>query len=92
MHLNIQDLLAILGPIGTLIGFMWYHFNNKFEKTDEKIENLRAELNNVEKKLGEKIDAVRDRVSRIEGQLTTASIVSFKPVRPKESPRASHSS
>ena len=120
MTLSIQDISVILGPMITLMGFMWHHSNTKFEKidekfekmderfekTDEKIDNLRAEvinvekrldgkidslkselkgdINNTEKRLGEKIDAVRDRVSRIEGQLTPTSIVSFKPVRHKE--------
>ncbi len=63
-----------------------------FFKTEEKIDNLRAELINVEKRLGEKIDAVRDRVSRIEGQLAPASIVAFKPAEHKETTRATHSS
>ena len=113
MTLSIQDISVILGPMITLMGFMWHHSNTKFEKIDEKfekidekIDNLRAEvinvekrldgkidslkselkgdINNTEKRLGEKIDAVRDRVSRIEGQLTPTSIVSFKPVRHKE--------
>jgi hypothetical protein len=103
MNINFQDYLAIvasiLGPMGTLMGFMWHHSNTKFEKldekfekTDEKIDNLRAELVNVEKRLGEKIDAVRDRVSRIEGQLAPASIVAYSPARHKETTRATHSS
>jgi hypothetical protein len=100
MNISIQDILAIVTPIlgfiGTLMGFMWHHSNTKFEKIDEKIENLRVELkgdiNGVEKRLGEKIDAVRDRVSRIEGQLAPASIVTFNPPRHKEPTRATHSS
>jgi hypothetical protein len=78
MNLTLQDLLAILGPMGTLVGFMWYHFNNSFEKIERRIDS-------VEQKLGEKIDAVRDRVSRIEGQLVPAKIISFEEIRPRES-------
>jgi len=92
MHLNIQDLMAILGPIGVIFGFMWYHFNRRFEKIEDKIDNvdkhlgekidavekrLDKKIDSVDKRLGEKIDAVRDRVSRIEGQLTPAKVVSF---------------
>ncbi len=93
MHISLQDMLAIvaaiLGPIVTLVGFMWHHFNSKFEKLDGKIDNLKAEINSLEKRLtenlGEKIDAVRDRVSRIEGQLAPASIVSLNPTKNKAS-------
>ncbi len=100
MHISLQDILAIvaaiLGPIVTIIGFMWHHFNkkfevidHKFEQMDKKIDNLKVEINSAEKrlseKLGEKIDAVRDRVSRIEGQLAPASIVSFNQPKNKAS-------
>ena len=103
MNLNLQDLLAIWGPSVTLTGFMWYHFNSKFEKidqkfekVDEKIDSLKAEINSVEKRLtenlGAKIDAVRDRVSRIEGQLTsTAKVISFEDTRPQPAARSAHS-
>ena len=46
----IKDMIAIwapiLGPMSmcTLMGFMWYHFNNRSEKTDLKIDGLRGEL------------------------------------------------
>jgi hypothetical protein len=77
MSLSLQDLLIILGPIGTLLGFMWHHSNTRFEKLDEKIDqkfekldkkidNLRVELkgdiNSVEKRLDEKIDNVEKRL------------------------------
>jgi len=85
MNLNLQDLIAILGPMITLVGFMWYHFNSRFDATDKKIDNLRLELkediNRVEGKLGEKMDAVRDRVSRIEGQLVPTKIIAFEESR-----------
>jgi hypothetical protein len=96
MNLSIQDLLAIWGPIGALMGFMWHHSNTRFEKLDEKIDGVEKRLDekisSIEKRLGEKIDAVRDRVSRIEGQLAPASIVAFNPPRRKEAARATHSS
>ncbi len=42
MQLNLQDILAIvaaiLGPMGALIGFMWHHFNTRFEKVDQRFE------------------------------------------------------
>jgi predicted nuclease with TOPRIM domain len=62
MNLSIQDLLAIWGPIGALMGFMWHHSNTRFEKLDEKIENLRGEVNSVEKRLDEKISGVEKRL------------------------------
>jgi hypothetical protein len=84
MHLNLQDILAILGPILTLMGFMWHHFN-------KRIDDLKVDVKHVEEKLGEKIDAVRDRVSRIEGQLVPAKVVSFEETIPKPAARPTHS-
>jgi len=92
MYLSIQDLAAILGPIGVVIGFMWHHFNKRFENMETKIDSvdkrlgekidlvekhLDKKMDSVDKRLGEKIDLVRDRVSRIEGQLTPAKVVPF---------------
>ena len=73
MHISLQDILAIaaaiLGPIVTLIGFMWHHFNkkfevadHKFEQMDGKIDNLKIEINSVEKRLEEKINSVEKRL------------------------------
>jgi hypothetical protein len=84
MNLNLQDVLAILGPIGTLIGVMWYHFNDSFEKIEHRMDKTDNKIDSVEQKLGEKIDAVRDRVSRLEGQLASAKVVSFKAISLKE--------
>jgi chaperonin cofactor prefoldin len=75
MNLSLQDMLvmwaSIVGPLCTLMGFMWYHFNNLGnglrgelsrveEKLDKKIDNLgndlKGELNRVEEKLDKKID------------------------------------
>jgi hypothetical protein len=83
MNLNLQDVLAILGPIGTLIGVMWYHFNDRFKKIEPRMDKTDNKIDSVEQKLGEKIDAVRDRVSRLEGQVASANVVSFKEMRPK---------
>jgi chromosome segregation ATPase len=77
MNINLQDLLAIvaciLGPIGTLMGFIWQHSNTKFGKLDEKIDNLRVELkediNSVEKRLDEKIDNLRGELNSVEKRL-----------------------
>ena len=63
MSINLQDLLAILGPILTLMGFMWHHSNSRFEKIDEKIDSLKVEINSVEKRLEEKIIGVEKRLS-----------------------------
>lgn len=69
MHLSIQDFLAILGPILTLMGFMWHHSNSrfqnidrKFEKMEEKIENLRADIKGVEEKLGADIKRLEEKL------------------------------
>jgi hypothetical protein len=66
MSLNLQDFLAILAsvlaPIGALMGFMWHHSNNKFEKLDEKFEILREDIHSVEKRLGEDIQGVEKRL------------------------------
>jgi hypothetical protein len=60
MNLSLQDMLvmwaSILGPIGTLIGFMWHHFNNLGNDLRRELNSLRGELNGVEKRLDEKID------------------------------------
>jgi hypothetical protein len=81
---------SIAGPIGTLIVFMWYHFNNRFKKLDQKLEKLdvkidrlRGEINRIGEKLSKKIDTVRDRSSRIEGQLVPAKIISFEEPSPR---------
>jgi hypothetical protein len=65
MNLSLQDMLAILGPIGTLIGFMWRHFNNlgndlrgELKNLRGELNTLRGELNGVEKRLDEKISSV----------------------------------
>ncbi len=81
MHLGIQDFITILGPILTLMGFMWHHFN-------KGIGELKVDIKRVE----EKLDAVRDRVSRIEGQLVPAKVISFEEPRHHQgSTRGSHS-
>jgi uncharacterized protein YdcH (DUF465 family) len=85
MNINLQDLLAIWGPSLMLTGFMWYHFNSRFDKIDQKFEKMDEKISSVEQKLGEKIDAVRDRVSRIEGQLAPTSVVPFNPPKHKAS-------
>ena len=72
MHLPTQDFLTILasivGPIGTMLGFMWYHFNTRFEKIDGKIDNLRNELKNdlnqVEQRSNLKIDDAEQRLTK----------------------------
>ena len=105
MHLSIQDFITILGPILTLMGFMWHHFNKSMGelKVDIKdvrvdIKDVRVDIKRVEEKLGadikrveEKVDAVRDRVSRIEGQLVPAKLISFEETRPKQTARPTHS-
>jgi len=106
MNISLQDYLAIvasiLGPILTLTGFMWHHFNKSMGelKVDIKadIKDVRFDIKRVEEKLGadikrveEKIDAVRDRVSRIEGQLVPAKVISFEETRPKPATRPIHS-
>jgi hypothetical protein len=59
MNINLQDYLAIvasiLGPILTLMGFMWHNSNTRFEKIDEKIDSLKVEINSVEKRLNERL-------------------------------------
>jgi hypothetical protein len=100
MNLSIQDLLAIWGPIGALMGFMWHHSNARFEKIEEKISGVEKRLDEKLEKLDEKLDAVRDRVSRIEGQLAHSIVLNpqalnqptFNPPRHKETARPTHSS
>jgi hypothetical protein len=96
MNISLQDYLAIvasiLGPILTLIGFMWHYFNKSMGelKVDIKsdIKDVRADIKRVE----EKVDAVRDRVSRIEGQLVPAKVISFEESRHHQgSTRSAHS-
>jgi hypothetical protein len=73
MNLSLQDMLvmwaSVLGPIVTLIGFMWHHFNNLGHDLRRELNSLRGdlngelkalrgELNGVEKRLDEKISSV----------------------------------
>jgi hypothetical protein len=69
MNLSLQDLASIVGPLGALMGFMWYHFNNRSEKTDTRIDNLRGDLNRVEEKLDKKIDTLRGELNGVEKRL-----------------------
>lgn len=68
MHLSLQDLTAVLGPMITLIGFMWYHFNNRIDRLEKKIDDVDTNLNNkidsVEIRLNKKIDDVESRLNK----------------------------
>jgi hypothetical protein len=73
MNLTLQDIVAILtsilGPIGTLIGFMWYHFNNKFEKIDHKFENLDEKINSLRNEIKGDINSVKEEINSVEKKL-----------------------
>jgi hypothetical protein len=77
MNLSLQDMLvmwaSILGPICTLIGFMWHHFNNLGNDLRSELNSLRGELNGVEKRLDEKISSVErglgEKISSVEKRL-----------------------
>lgn len=61
MHLTLQDLTAVLGPMITLVGFMWYHFNNRIDRLES---NLNNKIDDVEIKLNKKIDDVESRLNK----------------------------
>jgi predicted nucleic acid-binding Zn-ribbon protein len=73
MNLNFQDILTILGPILTLMGFMWHHFNKKFDKMDENMASLRADIKadikDVEEKLSMDIKDVKVDIKRVEDKV-----------------------
>jgi len=61
-HLSAQDILAImgsiLGPIITLLGFMWHHFNGQFKEIKGEVNDMRGEMKDMEIRLVNKIDAL----------------------------------
>jgi phage host-nuclease inhibitor protein Gam len=77
MHLSIQDFITILGPILTLMGFMWHHFNKSMGelKADIKtdIKDVRFDIKRVEEKLGADIKRVEEKlgadIKRVEEKL-----------------------
>jgi hypothetical protein len=48
MYLSLQDVLvmsvSITGPLGTLIGFMWYHLDKRFDRLDTKLDRMSEEI------------------------------------------------
>jgi hypothetical protein len=80
--MTLQDMLALLaftlGSTVTLIGFMWHHFNNSFEKIENRIDNrfrefkhsidssfekIERRIDNTDNKIDSlNINAVRERV------------------------------
>jgi len=77
MHLSIQDFITILGPILTLMCFMWHHFNKSMGelKADIKtdIKDVRFDIKRVEEKLGADIKRVEEKlgadIKRVEEKL-----------------------
>ena len=68
MTLNIQDQLSIVVPLVALGGFMWRHFDNKFEKIDVKID---VKISTLESNLNQKIADIREKLNSVEEKLTS---------------------
>ncbi len=62
MHLSIQDFITILGPILTLMGFMWHHFNKSMGELKVDIKDVRFDIKRVEEKLGADIKRVEEKL------------------------------
>jgi hypothetical protein len=68
MQLNWQDLLAIIVPLGALIGWMWTRLDKKFDKIDKNFEKIDEKL----EKMDTNIQGLDRRISHIEGYLMGA--------------------
>jgi hypothetical protein len=62
VNLNFQDILIILGPILTLMGFMWHHFNKGMDELKIDIKGVRVDIKRVEEKLGADIKRVEEKL------------------------------
>jgi hypothetical protein len=62
MNLSLQDLLAIWGPSLMLTGFMWHHFNKKFDDLKAEVKDVRVDIKRVEEKLGADIKRVEEKL------------------------------
>jgi chromosome segregation ATPase len=72
MSFTLQDLFAILGPIGAFGTFMWYHFSKEFEKIDQKFEKIDRKFEKIDQKF-EKIDQKIDNLSvELKGEISRA--------------------
>jgi chromosome segregation ATPase len=72
MSFTLQDLFAILGPIGAFGTFMWYHFSKEFEKIDRKFEKIDQKFEKIDQKF-EKIDQKIDNLSvELKGEISRA--------------------
>jgi hypothetical protein len=73
MSFTLQDLFAILGPIGAFGTFIWYHFSKEFEKIDQKFEKIDQKIDNLSVELKGEISRVEGKlvaeISRVEGKL-----------------------
>jgi hypothetical protein len=69
LTLHLQDLIAIWGPMGTLIGFMWYHFNHKFEKIDDRFVKMASKMEDRFEKVDIKIDNLSEKLNNVEEKL-----------------------
>jgi hypothetical protein len=47
MYLSLQDVLvmsvSITGPLCTMMGFMWYHLDKRFDRLDTKLDRMSEE-------------------------------------------------
>jgi hypothetical protein len=68
MNMTLQDMLAMLAftlsSTVTLIGFMWHHFNNSFEKIENRIDNRFKEIDNRFKEFKHSIDSSFEKIER----------------------------
>lgn len=63
LHLSFQDILAILGPMVALLGFMWHHFNGQFKE-------IKGDMKEMEISLTNKVDETNKEMKAIEVRLT----------------------
>jgi chromosome segregation ATPase len=68
-HLSAQDILAImgsiLGPLITLLGFMWHHFNGQFKEIKGEVNDIKGEVNDMR---GE-VNNMRGEVNNMRGEM-----------------------
>jgi predicted transcriptional regulator len=69
MSFTLQDLFAILGPIGAFGTFMWYHFSKEFEKIDRKFENIDQKFEKIDQKIDNLSVELKGEISKVEGKL-----------------------
>lgn len=61
-----KDILTILVPLFTFLGFIYHQMNRKFDLIDKKFDKIDQRFEKME----EKLQNIDSRIARIEGHLT----------------------